>query len=52
MFISNFSGFVERTKIMDYTSNREKFAKKGRGTAFSEAVKRIDEFILDPNVCI
>lgn len=50
--VSNFSGFVQRTKINDYTQNREKFVKKGRGEAFREAVKRIDEFISNPIVCI
>lgn len=43
-------GFVDSDKIVDYKENREKFTKKGRGFAFKDAVKKMDEFISDPVV--
>lgn len=44
------SGFVNEQNIRDYATNRAKYAKKGRGKNFCEAIKAMDEFIRDPEV--
>lgn len=45
-----FSGIIEKDNIKDYVQNRDQLVKKGRGAAFREAIKQMDEFISDPNV--
>lgn len=45
-----YSGFVCESKIVDFLSNRIKFAKKGKGKEFQEGIQHIDEFIKDPVV--
>lgn len=45
-----FSGFVEPGKIEAYVENRSKYIAKGKGTAFSDAVKQMEEYIADPVV--
>lgn len=37
---------------MDYRENRSKFAGKKNGSQFTDAVNKIDEYILNPTVCI
>lgn len=44
------SGFVDSCLIKNYEKNREKYVEKGRGMAFKEAVKQMDEIIADPKV--
>lgn len=44
------SGFVEIKNVISYVQHREKFASKGRGKFFAEAVMECDEFIRKPNV--
>lgn len=44
------SGLVEADKIVDFRSQREKYASKGRGQSFIEAVKRMDEYLSDRKV--
>ncbi|XP_031634811.1 PC4 and SFRS1-interacting protein-like [Contarinia nasturtii] len=41
-------GFVHQDFVCDYVQNRTKYATKGRGSDFKNAVIRMDEFILDP----
>lgn len=45
-----FSGFVQKSNIVEYESNRSKYIEKGRGKLFEEAVAQMDEFISDPIV--
>lgn len=45
------SGFVDKDKIADYDSNRQKYISKGRGIGFQTAVKHMDEYKSDPLVC-
>lgn len=46
------SGFVENDRVKDFSKNREKFVKKGRGAVFNEALEQMDQFISDPVVII
>lgn len=46
-----FSGFVDSDKVVDYNDNRSKYVSKGKGFDFTEAVKKIEEYISDPVVC-
>lgn len=45
------SGFVNEENVKDYAQNRERYANpKRKGSAFADAVKKIDEFLRDPVV--
>lgn len=46
-----FSGFVDLDKVENYSANRLKYAAKGRGAQFTEAVEKMDEYISDQLVC-
>lgn len=48
----NFSGFVDLDKVEDYSTNRLKFMAKGKGKAFTDAVRKIDEYSSDAMVCV
>lgn len=52
IFSIHCSGFVDHDKIECYETNRERFISKGRGLDFNDAVKKMDEFISNPSVCI
>lgn len=47
-----YSGFVDSCQVQNYENNREKYIGKGRGFAFKEAVKQMDQIIADPKVKI
>lgn len=44
------SAFIDKDKIEDYETHREKFVVKGRGLGFKIAVKQMDEFKSNPTV--
>lgn len=46
------SGFASNKDIVEYSANRETYAKKNRGVAFAKAVREMDEYISDPIVCV
>lgn len=41
---------MEKKYIEDYERNREKYITKGKGADFREAIRRIDEYLSDPEV--
>lgn len=51
------SGFVSSERIVNYSANREKFIKKGKGNDFRNAVKEMDEYLsnkvkFSSNACV
>lgn len=49
---TEFSGFVDSGKLLNYSENRAKYISKGKGASYTDAVRKIDGFILNPVVCI
>lgn len=49
-----YSGFVEIANIKSYQQHRLKYIEKGKckGSSFKNAVKKADDFLLDPIVII
>lgn len=48
--VNDFSGLVDLDKVLFYTTNREKYISKGKGTDFANAVKSLEEYMVDRKV--
>lgn len=51
MIYSYISAFADKTKVMDYEQNKDKYVNGSKSTEFIDAVEKIEKFI-DANISV